>query len=119
MVRGDLVNPAYLFPGVVDVARSEGLYAFVGMTSSAAEQAGRVVFPGLNPAHIYSVEIIVPNGESMMDSEAYVQLGPPEWIASPVSASGNFLAEVGLPMPNVMPERAVLIHVKHEETSDD
>ena len=36
---------------------------------------------------------------------------PPAWLASGAEASGRFLAEVGLPMPSLNPEHALVLKV--------
>jgi alpha-galactosidase len=43
--------------------------------------------------------------------DIFVQATPPAWLADGATASGRFLAEVGLPMPILNPEHAVLLHL--------
>ena len=105
-VHGDLVDPAYLLGGSVAQDGSEALYSFVCVASSFDEIPGRVGFPGLNPDVRYDVTVIFPTATS-----PYNQRGNVGWIPDGITASGRFLAEVGLPMPILNPEQGVLIHL--------
>jgi alpha-galactosidase len=40
-----------------------------------------------------------------------VQIAPPAWLDGGLTASGRFLAEVGLPLPVLRPEHALLLKV--------
>ena len=44
-------------------------------------------------------------------AHTFTQVQPPAWLESGAVASGRFLAEVGLPMPVLNPEHAVLLKV--------
>ena len=105
-VRGDLVDPAYLLGGSVAQDGSEALYSFVCVASSFDEIPGRVGFPGLDPDVRYDVTVIFPTATSPYNQRANVG-----WIPDGITASGRFLAEVGLPMPILNPEQGVLIHL--------
>jgi alpha-galactosidase len=85
VVRADLPDPAYALHGVVSADRSEALFCFVALATSAYERPGAVRLPGLDPDRIYRVD--------------------------DVTLSGRALAKVGLQMPLLGPEQAVLIEV--------
>jgi alpha-galactosidase len=85
VVRADLPDPAYALHGVVSADRSEALFCFVALATSAYERPGAVRLPGLDPDRIYRVD--------------------------DVTSSGRALAKVGLQMPLLGPEQAVLIEV--------
>jgi alpha-galactosidase len=105
-VHGDLVDPAYLLGGSVAQDGGEALYSFVSVATSFDEIPGRVGFPGLDPETSYDVMVIFPTATS-----PYGDRGNVGWIPNGFTASGRFLAEVGLPMPILNPEQGVLIHL--------
>ena len=85
VVRADLPDPAFALHGVVAADRSEALFCFVALGTSAGERPGAVRLPGLDPERRYRV-----NGSTL---------------------SGRALAAVGLQMPVLAPEQALLIEV--------
>lgn len=105
-VHGDLVDPAYLLGGSVAQDGSEALYSFVSVATSFDEIPGRVGFPGLSPDTSYGVTVVFPTATSPYGDRANVG-----WIPGGFTATGRFLAEVGLPMPILNPEQGVLIHL--------
>ena len=109
-VNADLGEPNLRLHGVVAQDRSEALFAAVVMASLASEMPGRVGVPGLDPERTYRVEAIMPTAEDVGESP-YVQIAPPGWLDGGLTASGRFLAEVGLPLPVLRPEHALLLKV--------
>ena len=105
-VHADLVDPAYLLGGSVSQDGSEALFSFVSVTTSFEETPGRVGFPGLNPDTSYEVKVVFPTATSPYGDRANTG-----WIPGGFTATGRFLAEVGLPMPILNPEQGVLIHL--------
>jgi alpha-galactosidase len=105
-VHGDLVDPAYQLGGTVAQDGSEALYSFVSVATSFDEIPGQVGFPGLNPDTTYEVRVVFPTATS-----PYGDRGNVGWIPGAFTATGRFLAEVGLPMPILNPEHGVLIHL--------
>jgi alpha-galactosidase len=104
VVRADRADPSSWVHGVVGPDRA--LYAFVQLTTSALAVPEPVRLPGLSPSRSYRVSAAYPAGEP--DS---VQLSPPPWLASGVELTGHVLATVGLPMPVLFPEQALLLTV--------
>ena len=82
-MSADLPDPAFALHGVVAADRSEALFCFVALATSASERPGAVRLPGLDPERPYSV-----NG---------------------LTLTGRALATAGLQMPLLAPEQAVLI----------
>ena len=105
-VHGDLVDPTYLLGGSVAQDGSEALYSFVSVATSFNEIPGRVGFPGLSPDTSYEVTVVFPTASSPYGDRANVG-----WIPGGFTATGRFLAEVGLPMPILNPEHGVLIRL--------
>ena len=55
------------------------------------------------------MEVIFPNPGDADYGRTFTQVQPPAWLASGAVANGRFLAEVGLPMPILNPEHALLL----------
>ena len=85
VVRADLPDPAFALHGVVAPDRSRALFCFVAMATSTYERPGLVRLPGLDPERRYRV--------------------------NETTLSGRALGSVGLHMPLLAPEQAVLIEV--------
>ena len=117
-VHADVAGDALLLHGVVTDA-AEGtpvaagttaaLFALVSTRTSAAEEPGRIGIPGLEAGRGYRVEAVFPTQEDADYAHNYTQVQPPAWLADGAVATGRFLAEVGLPMPNLNPEHALLL----------
>jgi alpha-galactosidase len=104
VVRADRFDPSSWVHGVV--TESAALYAFVQLTTSALAVPEPVRLPGLSPSVRYRVAAAYPAGEP--DS---VQLQAPPWLDSGIELPGAVLATVGLPMPVLNPEQALLLTV--------
>jgi len=89
VVRADLPDPAFALHGVVVADRAEALFCFVALATSAGERPGAVRLPGLDPDRVYRVE----------------------GLDRDVTLSGRALASVGLQMPLLAPEHALLLHL--------
>lgn len=116
-VNADIAEPQLRLHGVVSDDRQQALYAAVVHGSIAADFPGRVPLPGLSPSRIYRVEAIMPTAQDLpvtVEGDAtspFVQLAPPPWLASGAEASGKFLEEVGISLPILRPEHALLLRV--------
>ncbi|MGV8895305.1 MAG: alpha-galactosidase [Rhodoglobus sp.] len=105
-VHADLVDPTVALDGVVADDGSEALFAFASLSTSFNEMPGKLGFPGLDAETRYDVRIVFPTLTS-----PYSSVREAGWIPDGVVATGAYLAEVGLPMPILNPEHAVLIHI--------
>ncbi|MEV1243930.1 alpha-galactosidase [Nonomuraea sp. NPDC050022] len=87
-----------------------GLYSVAAVRRSDEEPAGRVTFPGLDPALRYAVRLVGPNRDD---------LGPrPGWLDAPGLLSGATLGTVGVRLPTLRPETAMLIEIAAHPTLD-
>jgi alpha-galactosidase len=115
-VNADLGDSALAFHGVVAHDGGEGLFAAVALRSSPAEMPGRVGIPGLDPDRVYTVRPVLPTPDDSDWGDAFTQIAPPAWMAGDdaggARATGRFLAEVGLPLPILRPEHALVLHVE-------
>ncbi|HEY1531504.1 MAG TPA: alpha-galactosidase [Galbitalea sp.] len=108
-VHGDIPDPAYVLTGAVAREGSEALYSFVSVATSFDELPGRIALPGLDPDASYRIECVFPTATNPFNDRGNV-----EWIESGASATGLFLAEVGLAMPILNPETGILIALTRE-----
>jgi alpha-galactosidase len=110
MIRGDSPDPSAQLTGVVASDGSRAIYSWAQLTASAFETPQPVTLPGLDPARSYRVATALP-----LPSSAVSERSPAAWIADRVELSGAALAVLGLPMPILHPEHALVITV--EETA--
>ena len=105
VVRADRTDPSSWVHGVVGADRA--LYAFVQLATSALTVPEPARLPGLDPDRRYAVRPAYPAGPPEPAGHA-----PPAWLAAGgVELPGRVLETVGLPMPVLHPEEAVLLAV--------
>lgn len=118
MIRADVADSSLMLHGVVapgagTAGPAQGttaaLFALVSTRTAFAEQTGRITIPGLEPDRTYRVEAIFPAPGDADYAHTYTHVRPPAWLADGAVAGGRFLAEVGLPMPILNPEHALLL----------
>ncbi len=107
-VRPDADDDASrLVLGVVAPDRGEALYSLATVAASRVAVPPPLRLPGLDPDRRYRVAR-VPLGAA----PHAVQDAPPAWFAAgELDAPGRVLAEVGLPVPLLAPEQAIVLHV--------
>jgi alpha-galactosidase len=115
-VHADVADDAFLLHGVVAdkpaaASTTAALFALVSTRTSAAEQPGRIGIPGLEDGRSYRVEVVFPTAADADYRHTFTQVQPPAWLTEGAVATGRFLAEVGLPMPILNPEHALLLKV--------
>ncbi|MFG1744892.1 alpha-galactosidase [Micromonospora chalcea] len=109
VVRVDHPDPAVQAHGVVAHDRDHAVYAVSRVATSAAQVPGVVRLPGLDPARRYRVR---PPTEA--PEPAMLELSPPGWLAWPgdgITVTGSVLTSVGLQLPALHPEQALLLEV--------
>ena len=107
VVRADHPNPAAYLHGVVAADRAEALFAYVQLTASAFETPGLARLPGLDPDRAYRVAPLSVAGAPGTKQA----VAPPWYAAGGVTLGGRVLGEVGLPLPVLRPEQALLLHL--------
>src|SRR6266516_3484395 len=106
-VHLDHPDPAVSVSGVVAQDQSEALYAYVQLTTSPYGAPAPVRLPGLDPARIYQVRPVHPAGPPRTSENR-----PPPWYADgELTLPGAALDAVGLTMPALVPEQALLLTV--------
>jgi len=114
VVRADHPDPAASLHGVVAADRAEALFAYVQLTTSAFETPGPARLPGLHPGGAYRVEPVPVAGEPETK-----QAVAPAWpAAGGATLSGRALGELGLPLPVLQPEQALLLHLTARRAAD-
>jgi len=114
MIRADVADDSLMLHGVVSQrpvqqGDTAALFALVSTRTAFAEQTGRIIIPGLEADRGYRVEAVFPLPADADYAHNYTQVQPPAWLADGAQASGRFLSTVGLPMPILNPEHAVLL----------
>jgi alpha-galactosidase len=103
-INSDHPDPAMLLRGVISEDTREGLFILAALATSGYEMPGQVCLPGLEAKTRYKVEVLYPTAKT-----TFTQAVPPAWTLGDAEATGQYLACVGLPMPNLNPEHAILI----------
>ncbi|SCG69852.1 alpha-galactosidase [Micromonospora halophytica] len=106
VVRVDHPDPAVQAHGVVAHDRSRAVYAVSRLATSAAQVPGAVRLPGLDPSRRYAVRL--PEG---VPEPAVLQMTEPGWLPAGVTLGGAALGSVGLQLPALHPEQALLLEV--------
>jgi alpha-galactosidase len=89
------------------------LLANVTVATSAAAVPVPARLPGLDREARYTVEPVDTGGSPFTVQRASPRWWPVDGEAAPV-LPGSFLADVGLPMPVLGPEQAVVLHLRRD-----
>ena len=111
-VNADTAEPTLSVHGVVAHDAGEALFAAVSLASAPAEVPGQASLPGLDPKRTYRVRAALPTPLDGDYAHTFTQIRPPAWLEDGAVASGAFLQHVGLPLPVLNPEHALLLHVQ-------
>jgi alpha-galactosidase len=104
LVRADHPDPSAYVHGVV--GETEAIFAFVQLTTSALETPGPVRLPGLTG----------PVTVTALNTPSTAHLAPPPWMAEGLTTTGEALERIGLQMPVLHPEQALLLRVNSSDT---
>jgi alpha-galactosidase len=105
VVRLDSPDPAGIAHGVAAGDRSFGVFCWAQLTTSVHTLPPRLVLDGLDPTATYRVTQLAMPG---------ARLGlamPPAWVTDGAEAAGAWLIEVGIQLPAMNPESALLIRL--------
>lgn len=106
VVRVDHPDASAYVHGVVASDRSEALYSYVQLTSTAKSTPLPVRLQGLEPTRRYQVRRILLPGADVNPGRRQ-----PSWFDEGLIASGALLSQVGIPMRVHLPESGTLVHV--------
>lgn len=107
VVRGDHADPAVLVNGLVAQDRGQAFYTVATVASTRTQSPTPVRLPGLDPERRYLVRGVTPPG-----GRHVVDLGT-SWLDGPgVEVPGSVLAEVGVRLPVLAPDSAVVLRAE-------
>ena len=107
VVRADSPDPSAQLTGVVAQDGGRALFSWAQLTTSAFETPLPVRLPGLDPDRSYRVATATPTPRHLA-----LQRGKPAWLDSGIVLSGTALAVLGVPMPILNPEHALVLTVE-------
>ena len=104
-VRTDEANDDRYVHGLVAADGSEALIALVTLASSAVAVPPPLRFPGLDADRVYRLEPLTLGG-----APHAIQDAPPAWLfEGGITITGRLLADLGVPVPLLGPELALLL----------
>ena len=107
LVRADDVDPARQVHGIVAPEARAAIFAIVTMAATRDSSVAPVVFPGLDPDLSYRVRPV-----KLGEWPRVLQDAPPPWWAQgEITLPGRVLVELGLTLPLLLPEQALVLHV--------
>ena len=92
--------------GVVSQDQSEAVLMYAQLAMPEYAMSATVLIPGLDPQKQYKVQVLENSS-----SDIYMMKCPP-WMVEPATMSGALLEQVGLMMPVLQPESALLVHLE-------
>ena len=103
-VHSDHPDPAAWVHGVVAADQSEALFCYAQIATSVQHRPARVRFPGLDRTRTYQLSFDAPAGlPRLVGREG-------KW--EPVSLPGSVLGDVGIQLPVLEPEQAILLRLR-------
>jgi alpha-galactosidase len=109
VVRADVADHETLLTGVVAADTGEAIFSWSRLSTSPPQQSGRIRFPGLDPQRTYRLTVRTEIGASALQEQ------PPVWfdaaLTTGIEVSGIELTRVGIVMPTLDPQQALLLHL--------
>lgn len=106
VVRADAADPAQLVHGVVSTDTRHAVFSVAMLGDAAAALPPPVRLGGLDPDLVYSVRRL-----DLGPAHAVQDAGPAWFDADGISLPGRVLGELGLPMPLLAPEQALVLEL--------
>lgn len=107
VVRAEVTDPALSVHGVVAGDGGRAVFCVAALGAPRAGLPPTVRLPGLRRDAAYRVDLLTLGGPARV-----IQDAPPPWVeAGSVRLRGGLLAEIGLPMPLLQPQQALLLEV--------
>ncbi|MBM7829472.1 alpha-galactosidase [Agromyces cerinus] len=113
LVRLDHPDASLSLNGVVAADGSAGLFAYVSLARASVASPGRIRLPGLLPTATYRVE------PALVDGLPHGADTAPWWELGPLELTGAALDSIGVVMPRLRPEQAVLLRAVRVDDDDD
>ena len=109
VVRADAADAAQLVHGVVASDRRHAVFSVATLASATTALPPAVRMPGLDPDAGYTVRVL-----DLGPVRTVQDANPPWFDGGEVRLTGRMLAEVGLPMPLLAPENALVFELVAE-----
>ncbi|HXR45135.1 MAG TPA: alpha-galactosidase [Pseudolysinimonas sp.] len=109
LVHADDRDPSSSLYGVVSHDRADAVFVVAQLAAAPFERVDAAVLPGLDPDRLYRVRLGLP-----LDPRAAADRGAPSWLAEGgvLELTGAALGELGIPMPSLLPEHAIVLDVE-------
>ncbi len=99
--------------GNVEHNQQQALYSVVVIGNMHSTRAGHLPLSGLDPNANYTLALASANKTELA---AFNKVLPP-WCEAPQSTRGELLMKIGVPLPVMPPQSALLIHCEQHSTS--
>ena len=109
VVRFDSTDGASFAHGVYSRDRSEAIVAVAQLATAAALAPPPLRLPGLDPVRRYRVERVKMPDDGSVHGPNRI---PPAWLAEGTVVGGRDLQVLGLQLPAMQPESAILLHLR-------
>ena len=107
VVHPDTMDPALRVRGVIAPDGSAALFTIATVASLEESQPERIQLVGLDPHRRYQLQVVRELGDAK-----WGWITPP-WLADgTVTASGKMLTEIGLQIPALLPNQALMLHLQ-------
>ncbi len=107
LVHVDHPDPDVLLTGVVAADRSHAVYTYARLDTSVAATGDRLRLAGLDDDATYAVRV-----REDLGAPDTIHVAPPPWLSEGVTLPGRVLREVGLAVPQLNPQSAVLLELR-------
>jgi len=107
MVHVDGIEPGIDVRGVVAADAASAVFSIVQTATSAAYPPGRIRMPGLDPARVYRVRVLMRDGADAGQS-------PLAWAEAATVLTGRELDEAGVRAPVQRPQQAMVVELTAE-----
>ena len=99
------ISKAMLASGFVDESRERALYSVVAIGNMHPSRPGHLPLRGLDPARRYRLSLESINAADLAPFNKVI----PPWCERPLETSGELLLRIGVPLPVLPPQFALLI----------
>ncbi|MFK7992547.1 MAG: alpha-galactosidase [Granulosicoccus sp.] len=106
-------SKALVASGNVDENQDRALFSVVAVGNMHATRAGHLPLPGLDPKALYRLQLESINVAELAAFNKII----PGWCENAVLTSGELLMKLGVPLPVLPPQSALLIGCHREESS--
>jgi alpha-galactosidase len=103
LVHADDLDPSTSVTGIVADDGSAGVFVWAVLAATPGELPPPVTLPGLDRERVYRVRLGLT-----VDPHSTQDRRPPSWFPGPVEFTGAALADIGLPVPALRPEHAIV-----------